>query len=147
MPRSNERKNEYIKFKIYEDRIAYSESILTRLHSKKLILYGPYHFIKIHGTFLTNPKKITLWVESGRSLKSERFTHKLINGYWKYQLHRCWRRMLETKLVGDNFKMLVIVSTILATNFRFLLICGHQYSKDVTKTEILSSTSENCHQF
>ena len=34
------------------------------------------------------------------------------------RLHRCWWRMLETKCVGDNFKMLVM---ILVTNILYLL--------------------------
>ena len=36
------------------------------------------------------------------------------------RLHRCWRRMLEMKCVGDNFKILVTVLAIMATNIHVL---------------------------
>ena len=36
-------------------------------------------------------------------------------------LHRCWCRMLVTKCVGDNFKMLVTVLAISVTNILYLL--------------------------
>ena len=36
------------------------------------------------------------------------------------KLNRCWRRMLETKCVGDNFKMLVTVFAIFVTNIHYL---------------------------
>ena len=38
------------------------------------------------------------------SVKNDDFMHQ------NQGLHRCWRRMLETKCVGDNFEMLVTVS-------------------------------------
>ena len=34
--------------------------------------------------------------------------------------HRCWWRMLETKCVGDNFEMLVMVSDVFVTNILYL---------------------------
>ena len=52
----------------------------------------------------------------------------------RYWLHRCWWRTLETKCVGDYFRMSVTVSAILVTNIRYL-------SKDVTKIGILLPTS------
>ena len=48
-----------------------------------------------------------------------------------HQLHRRWWRMLETKYVGDNFKMLVSVLAILVTNILCLSMSG---------------TSKRCHQ-
>ena len=36
-------------------------------------------------------------------------------------LNRCWWRMMETKCVGDNLKVLVTVLAILATNIIYLL--------------------------
>ena len=36
-------------------------------------------------------------------------------------LHRCWWRMLETKCVGENFKMLVTILAILVTKILYLL--------------------------
>ena len=36
-------------------------------------------------------------------------------------LHGFWGRVLETKCVGDNFKMLVTVLAILVTNILYLL--------------------------
>ena len=43
--------------------------------------------------------------------------HKKCN-FW---LHRCWRRMLEKKCVGDNFEMLVTVLAVFVTNILYLL--------------------------
>ena len=46
---------------------------------------------------------------------------------------RQWR-ILETKCVGDNFKMLATTLAILVTNIDYLVFInvGHQFSKDVT---------------
>ena len=45
--------------------------------------------------------------------------HILISVNWKI-LHPCWWRMLETKCVGDNFKMLATVLTISFTKILYL---------------------------
>ena len=53
--------------------------------------------------------------------------HLLEMGLWGrtwdgfQRLRRCWRRMLETKYVGDNFEMLVTVSADFVTNILYLL--------------------------
>ena len=57
---------------------------------------------------------------------------------WQYW---CWWRMLETKCVGDNFKMLVTVFTVVVTNILYLLTLASG-----TNIEILSQTFKNCHQ-
>ena len=49
-------------------------------------------------------------------------------------LHRGWRRMLETKYVGDNFEMLVTVLPDFVTNILYLLALA------VTNTRKLSLT-------
>ena len=52
--------------------------------------------------------------------------------FWNYsqiRLHRCWWRLLETKCLVDNFKMLVTFLTI-----------------SVTNTQKMSPTLLNCHQ-
>ena len=54
--------------------------------------------------------------------------------------HRCWRRMLEAKCVGDNFEMLVTVLTVLVTNFIYLLTLA---SANIQK---MSSIAKFCHQ-
>ena len=63
-------------------------------------------------------------------------------------LHRCWWRMLETKCVGDNFKMLVTVFCHFGPQHPlfFYISVRHQHSKDVTKIEIPTPTSKNGHQ-
>ena len=55
-------------------------------------------------------------------------------------LHRCWRRMLETKRVDDNSKVLVTILVILITNIHdfFTLASG-------TNIQKMSPTSR-CHQ-
>ena len=61
-------------------------------------------------------------------------------------LHRCWWRMLETKCVGGNYKVLAMVLAILATNIHSLLVNVKRWAptlKDVTNPEIQSSTSQN----
>ena len=40
---------------------------------------------------------------------------------------------LETKFVGDSFKMLLTVLAILVTNVAYLFSIGCQHPKDVTK--------------
>ena len=54
--------------------------------------------------------------------------------------HRCWWRMLETKCVGDNFKMLVMVLTISVTNILYLLTLASG-----TNIQKMSPRSQ-CHQ-
>jgi len=58
--------------------------------------------------------------------------------------------MLETKCIGDNFKMSVTVFGHFGYfayqhPMFFYINVGHQYSKDVTKIEFLSPISKNCH--
>ena len=52
-------------------------------------------------------------------------------------LHRCWWRMLETKYVGDNYKMLVTVLAILVTNIHYLFTLASG-----TNIQKMSSTSK-----
>jgi len=55
--------------------------------------------------------------------------------------------MLETKCVGDKYKMLVIVLTIGHQRLLYFYISvGQQNSKDVTSFEIQSPTFTNRHQ-
>ena len=78
-------------------------------------------------------------------------------------LHRCWWRMLETKCVGDNYKMLVTVLAILVTNIHYLfrLASGtnipkmpptstfsHQHPQIVTNFRWLTSRfhQHHCHR-
>ena len=49
---------------------------------------------------------------------------------------------METKCIGDNFKMLVTVLIILVTNNQCLFKVGHHNSKDVTNIEIQSPKSK-----
>ena len=60
-------------------------------------------------------------------------------------LHRCWWRMLETKFVGESYKMLVTVLAILVTNIHFFLFInsGHQHSTSVTN---LKWPTSRCHE-
>ena len=50
-------------------------------------------------------------------------------------LHRCRWRMLETKCVGDNYKMLVTVLTTLVTNIHYLLTLASG-TKDITNITV-----------
>ena len=63
------------------------------------------------------------------------------SAYTKIRLHRCWRRMLETKYVGDNFEMLVTVLAHFVTNILFLLLLASG-----TNIEKMSPISKFCHQ-
>ena len=55
------------------------------------------------------------------------------------QLNRCWWQMLETKRVGDNFKMLVTVLAISVINILYLLILA-------LGTSNVGPISRRCHQ-
>ena len=60
--------------------------------------------------------------------------------HWKtsyIRLHRYWWRMLETKCVGGNFKMLMTVLAFLITNINF----RHQHSQIVTNFKSPTSLS------
>ena len=62
------------------------------------------------------------------------------------RLHRCWWRMLETKCVGDNYKILVTVLTILVTNiYYFTFKRCRQHTNDVTKIKKLLPTLSHRH--
>ena len=56
-------------------------------------------------------------------------------------LHQCWWWMLETKCVGDNFKMLVTALTVFVINILYFLTLA-------PRTNILkmSQISKFCHQ-
>jgi len=64
------------------------------------------------------------------------------------RLHRRWCKMLETKCVGDNFKMLVTIWAISVTNIIYLLTLalGTDTQKMLPKILILSTTFLNCRQ-
>ena len=58
-------------------------------------------------------------------------------------LHRCWWRMLETKCVSDNYKMLVTVMAILVTNIHYVYIRFtniHKHRNFFTNIQKLSQT-------
>ena len=67
--------------------------------------------------------------------------------WWKSWLHRCWCRMLETKCVGDNFKMLVTILIMLVTNILYLLTSKrcHQDLNSVANILKLSPTVSHQH--
>ena len=54
-------------------------------------------------------------------------------------LHRCWWRMLETKCVGDYFKILVTVLAISVTTNLYLWALS-------ARSKFLSPTFSNCHE-
>ena len=84
------------------------------------------------------------------SFKQLSFIEKI---FWP---HRFWRRMLETKCVGgDNFEMLVTVSTGFVTNILYFLtwVSGtpaskiwHQYRNSVTNIKNMTPISKFRHQ-
>jgi len=89
--------------------------------------------------FLSQFHRITIYKNNKPNAnKSCYFLGHWIDGFFRfkrrYWLHRCWWRTLETKVVGDYFRMSVTVSAILVTNIRYL-------SKDFTKIGILLPTS------
>ena len=53
--------------------------------------------------------------------------------------------------VGDDFKMLVTVLAVFATNILYLLTLrgsvGNQHAKDVTNIEIMSPRPNNCRHY
>merc|ERR1711917_72586 len=57
------------------------------------------------------------------------------------QLHGCWRRMLETKCVGDNYKMFVTILAILVTNIHYLFTLA-----SCTNIQKMLPTSNFVHQ-
>ena len=57
------------------------------------------------------------WTQQARWIP---FQYFLISS-WLCGLHQCWWRMLETKFVGDNFEMLMTVSTVFVTDILYLL--------------------------
>ena len=56
-------------------------------------------------------------------------------------LHRCWWRMLETKRVNDNYKMVVTVLAILVTDIHYIFTLA-----SVTNIQKMSPTMKFCHQ-
>ena len=72
------------------------------------------------------------------------------------RLYRRWRRMLETKLVDDNLKMLVTVLAFFAIIIHYVLYWRwapswyHQHLKDKTKNSVINITmspTSRCHQY
>ena len=57
-----------------------------------------------------------------RKYSKHKYCRQLINSFKHSEnmVHRCWRRMFPKKCVGDIFKMLVTVLTILVTIIYYL---------------------------
>ena len=60
---------------------------------------------------------------------------------WLKRFHQCWWRMLETKCVGDNYKMLATVSVNLVTSIHHLFTLASG-----TNIQKMLPTSKNSHQ-
>ena len=70
-------------------------------------------------------------------------------------LYRCWWRMLESKCVGDNYKILVTVFVILGSNIHYFLLWRrpptfercHQYRISVSNIHKSSPTLSHQHKY
>ena len=71
--------------------------------------------IRLRSLFSPNCPKLSC-LSTNQSNKLE----ELIRLHQSDWLHRCWWRMLKTKYVGENFKMLVTVLAISVTNSLYL---------------------------
>ena len=93
----------------------------------------------------------TVWIVSTLTFQdSLTKTSRSVQPVW---LHRCWWRMLETRCVGDNFKMLVtvLVISIISILYPLTLALGtnikrcHQDLNSVANNPKLSPTVSHQH--
>ena len=93
------------------DKLLASEKISLR----RYFVTNVFCFLKPfydHGDSLWSMTSWCCWLEVGNNFRILVWEFRS----WLHRLHRCWWRMLETKRVGDNFKILVTVLAILVTN-------------------------------
>ena len=124
------------------------ESYLIRIMIKVMIMVT----IKINDEF----RNTGVYIRRKDSLMSSIRTINTCS-LFRYRLHRCWWRMLETKCVDDNSEMLVTAYAFFVTNILYLSLASgtnnqkmsiiskfyHNHPKIDTK---IKSPTSTCHQ-
>ena len=95
--------------------------LLERLESENLILVMP---CLVHLSLLKAP------LELGKKTPQKQWNlwlRQVLKTTLTLKLHRCWWRMLETKCVGENHKILVTVRNSVTNSQKSSPTLSHQY--------------------
>ena len=103
----------------------YPQSILSLFYVVKSLILGtalprhrePNFKIRREMKLSTSILKIE---KMNRNFISQQYLLKIKQSKHVYSLHRCWWRMMETKFVGDNKKMLMMVLAVFVTSIDYL---------------------------